>query len=108
MIRVGDAAQAPEFPDAARRALGNAQLRRNVRHATDVIRGKRALVVEEIDDWQALREAGRQIKAHTLAHLDTYLTAFEERCTRAGGQVHWAADADDANRIVIDIVRSHG
>ena len=108
MIRVGDAAQAPEFPDAARRALGNAQLRRNVRHATDVIRGKRALVVEELDDWQALREAGRQIKAHTLAHLDTYLTAFEERCTRAGGHVHWAADADAANRIVVDIVRSHG
>jgi L-lactate dehydrogenase complex protein LldF len=108
MIRVGDAAQAPEFPDAARRALGNAQLRRNVRHATDVIRGKRALVVEELDDWQALREAGRQIKAHTLAHLDTYLTAFEERCTGAGGHVHWAADADAANRIVVDIVRSHG
>ena len=54
--RRGDAR--PDFPDAAQRALGNAQLRRNVRHATDVIRGKRALVVGEIDDWQALREAG--------------------------------------------------
>src|SRR5688500_2814238 len=108
MIRVGDAATAPDFPEAARRDLGNAQLRRNVRHATDVIRGKRALDVGETDDWQALREAGRRIKAHTLAHLDTYLTAFEENCTRAGGQVHWAADADEANRIVIDIIRSRG
>ncbi len=37
MIRVGDAARAPEFPKAARRALSNAQLRRNVRHATGVM-----------------------------------------------------------------------
>jgi L-lactate dehydrogenase complex protein LldF len=108
MIRVGDAAQAPDFPDAAKRALGNAQLRRNVRHATDVIRGKRAAVVGETADWQGLRESGRQIKAHVLRHLDTYLQQFEENCTRAGGHVHWAADADDANRTIIDIIRSHG
>lgn len=108
MIRVGDAAQAPAFADAAKVSLADGQLRRNVRHATDVIRGKRALVVGESEDWQALRESGRQIKAHVLAHLDTYLEQFEENCTRAGGHVHWATDADEANRIVIDIVRSHG
>ena len=108
MIRVGDAATAPDFAEAAPHALANAQLRRNVRHATDVIRGKRALVVEEMDDWQALREAGRRIKANVLEHLDTYLTRFEENCTRAGGRVHWAADADEANHIVVDIVRGHG
>jgi len=85
MIRVGDAARAPEFAEAAKGALTNAQLRRNVRHATDVIRGKRAVVVGEMDDWQALREAGSRIKAHVLEHLDTYLTRFEENCTRADG-----------------------
>jgi hypothetical protein len=108
MIRVGDAARAPEFPDAAKIALANAQLRRNVRHATDVIRGKRALVVGEMSDWQQLREAGRQIKAHVLQHLDTYLQQFEENCTRAGGHVHWAADADEANRIIVDLIKARG
>jgi L-lactate dehydrogenase complex protein LldF len=108
MIRVGDAARAPDFPAAARESLANAQLRCNVRHATDVIRAKRALVVAEQDDWQALRESGRQIKAHTLRHLDTYLEQFEAACVAAGGQVHWAADADEANRIVIDIISGHG
>jgi L-lactate dehydrogenase complex protein LldF len=108
MIRVGDAASAPDFPEAAGEALRNAQLRRNVRRATDVIRGKRALVVGEMDDWQELREAGRQIKAHVLRHLDEYLQQFEANCTAAGGHVHWAADADEANRIVVDIIRSHG
>ena len=108
MIRVGQAADAPDFPEAAKHSLANAQLRRNVRHATEVIRGKRAIVVGETDDWEELREAGRQIKAHTLRHLDIYLQRFEENCTRAGGRVHWAADADEANRVIVDIIRSHG
>jgi L-lactate dehydrogenase complex protein LldF len=107
VIRVGDAATAPAFPAAARQALGNAQLRRNVRHATDVIRGKRDLVVGEMPDWEALRDAGHAIKSHTLRHLDRYLEQFETNCRQAGGHVHWARDADDANRIVIDIIQSH-
>ena len=108
MIRVGDAARAPEFAVAAKRDLANGQLRRNVRHATDVIRTKRSLVVGEKEDWQALRDSGRDIKAHVLAHLDTYLLQFEENCRRAGGQVHWAADADEANRIIIEIIKARG
>ena len=108
MIRIGDAARAPAFPVAAKAALGNAQLRRNVRHATNVIRGKRAAVVGEMADWEQLRDAAHAIKEHTIGHLDFYLEQFEENCTRAGGQVHWASDADEANRIVIDIMRAAG
>ena len=108
MIRVGDAASAPEFPAAARVALADVQLRRNVRHATTVIREKRATVVGEMADWEELREAAHRIKDHTLRYLDVYLEQFEERCTRAGGQVHWASDADEANRIIIDIIRARG
>ena len=106
-VRVGQAAQAPDFPSAARQALTNTQLRHNVRHATNVIRTKRARVVEEMPDWQQLRESGHQIKEHTLRHLDTYLEQFEAACTRAGGHVHWARDADEANRIIIEIIQSH-
>jgi L-lactate dehydrogenase complex protein LldF len=107
-VRVGSAAQAPAFADAARDLLQNQQLRRNVRHATEVIRNKRAKVVAETPDWQELREAARRIKNHVMRHLDEYLEQFERACTRAGGRVHWARDADEANRIVIDIVRRHG
>src|ERR1700750_3021391 len=108
MIRVGDAAQAPAFPVAAKRSLENDQLRRNVRRATDIIRNKRAAVVAEMPDWQALRDSAHAIKDHVLRHLDVYLEQFEENCTRAGGHVHWARDADEANKIVIDIVKSRG
>ncbi|MFZ0593348.1 MAG: LutB/LldF family L-lactate oxidation iron-sulfur protein [Bryobacteraceae bacterium] len=107
MIRVGEAAEASSFPQAAERLIANTQLRHNVRHATDVIRSKRNKVVGEMPDWEQLREAGRQIKEHTLSRLDEYLLQFEEACTRAGGNVHWARDADEANRIIVGIVQSH-
>jgi L-lactate dehydrogenase complex protein LldF len=96
------------FPDAARAALADAQLRANLGNATSTIRDKRARVVAEVPDWEELREAGRAIKADVMAHLDEYLVAFEEAVTAAGGQVHWAADAAEANRIVLDVARTHG
>jgi len=105
--RVGEAAHAPAFPVAAKRSMANAQLRRNVRHATDVIRNKRGKVVGELPDWEALRESAHQIKEHTLRHLDFYLEQFEQACVRAGGKVHWARDADEANRIIVEIIQAH-
>jgi L-lactate dehydrogenase complex protein LldF len=107
-IRAGDAASAPSFPEAALTALGDDQLRRNVRHATDVITAKRAGVVAEQRDWQELRTAASEIKAHTLRHLGEYLTQFETTCTAAGGHVHWAADADEANRIIVGLIQQRG
>jgi L-lactate dehydrogenase complex protein LldF len=107
-IRVGEAAEAPSFQQAAFTLLDDTQLRKNVRHATDVITGKRAIVVKEQQDWQQLRSTASAIKQHTLAHLDEYLLKFEAACTAAGGHVHWASDADDANRIIVDLVKQYG
>lgn len=98
----------PAFPVAAHEAVGNKTLRGNLRHATHTIRSKRARAVAEVSDWAALREAGRQIKDHTLRHLDRYLVQLEESVTAAGGIVHWAADAEEANRIVIGLVKATG
>jgi L-lactate dehydrogenase complex protein LldF len=98
----------PAFPTAARAALADTQLRRNLAHATGTIRGKRAAVVGEVDEWERLRRAGAALKDRTLRHLDTYLAQLEESLTRAGATVHWARDAAEANRIVVDIARGHG
>ena len=100
-----DPALAPPFPVGALPMLRNVQLRKNVAHAMDVIQAKRARLVAEKTDWQALRTAAAAIKDETLAHLGEYLEQFEERCTAAGGQVHWAADAAEARRIVLEILR---
>ncbi|WP_007024785.1 LutB/LldF family L-lactate oxidation iron-sulfur protein [Saccharomonospora iraqiensis] len=93
----------PTFPDAAHTALADTQLRGNLRRATTTIRGKRAAAVAELDDWEELRRAGAAIKDDVLAHLDTYLERLEEAVTARGGTVHWARDAEEANRIVLDL-----
>jgi L-lactate dehydrogenase complex protein LldF len=96
------------FPEAAAEAVADSQLRRNIGHATATIRAKRANVVGEVPDWQQLREAGRAIKAETMAHLDRYLVQFEEQFTARGGVIHWARDAAEANRIVTELVLATG
>jgi L-lactate dehydrogenase complex protein LldF len=96
------------FPAAARVALRDAQLRRNLAVATETIRRKRAEVVSERDDWEALREAGRTLKLRVLRHLDAYLLELERAVERAGGHVHWARDAAEAQRIVVGLVEATG
>jgi L-lactate dehydrogenase complex protein LldF len=96
------------FPQAARKALADDQLRRNLRHATTTIRGKSGRVIGELPDWQELRAAGSALKAATMARLPELLEQLEERVTAAGGIVHWAADAAEANRIVTHLVRETG
>src|SRR4051794_28230370 len=97
---VGNLRGDQSFPAAARTALGNPQLRANLGLATATIRAKRAEVVAEVPGWEALREAGRQLKTRTMANLDTYLRQFEEQVTARGGTVHWARDAAEAKSIV--------
>jgi L-lactate dehydrogenase complex protein LldF len=96
------------FPAAARRSLADSQLRRNIGKATSTIRAKRAAVVAEVDDWEALRDAGAAIKARAMATLPEQLERLEASVTRAGGVVHWARDGAEANRIVAGIARTHG
>ncbi len=89
-IRVGQAAEAPPFQKAALPLLDDTQLRKNVRHATNVITRKRAAVVGEQHDWQQLRASASAIKEHTLRHLDRYLEQFEK------------------NRIILDLIQQQG
>jgi L-lactate dehydrogenase complex protein LldF len=98
----------PTFQESAHVALRDSQLRHNLGNATRAIRAKRNKVVAELPDWQELREAGRAIKERTLRHLDDYLVQFEDAVQRAGGQVHWARDAAEANAAVIDLVKATG
>jgi L-lactate dehydrogenase complex protein LldF len=96
------------FPTAARIALADTQLRRNLGRATTTIREKRNRVVSEVDDWEELRRAGQAIKTATMARLDEHLLRLEQEVTARGGVVHWAADAAEANRIVVELVTAAG
>jgi L-lactate dehydrogenase complex protein LldF len=96
------------FPAAARDAVADSQLRRNLGRATATIRSKRAAVVGEVDDWEALRDSGSAIKAEVMARLPELLEQLEAEVVARGGVVHWASDAQEANRIVADLVEATG
>lgn len=96
------------FSQLAKSALEDSQLRSNLNHATSTIREKRRRVVEEVSDWEDLRQAGAIIKDHSLRNLDEIAEQFEHNVKANGGKVHWARDAGEANRIITDLVLSVG
>lgn len=96
------------FPKAAAHELQNAQLRRNLRHATHTIRDKRLHAVGELADWEQLREAGEALKQQVLQRLPELLEELERNVTARGGIVHWARDASEANDIVTELIRATG
>ena len=96
------------FPAAAAVALRDTQLRRNLAVATATVRERRARAINERSDWEALRDAGEAIKRRVLRHLDRFLVEFEEAVERAGGHVHWARDAHEAQSVVVGLVNATG
>jgi L-lactate dehydrogenase complex protein LldF len=96
------------FPAAAKEALGDAQLRRNLRKATTTIREKRGRVIAELEDWEGLRSRAAAIKDAALLDLGAQLERLEESVSAAGGTVHWARDAAEANAIVARLTRAAG
>ncbi len=87
----------------------DARMAASVQKATARFLGNRNALVELYgqDRWEALRQAGHDLRLHTMTHLDVYLNLLEERVQEAGGRVHWARDAEEACRIVLDIAQQH-
>jgi len=96
------------FPKYAKEELKNKQLRANLRFVTHAIRNKRARVTAEVPDWQDLRNTGESVKNYVLANLPELLEQFERNFTAAGGHVHWARNASEANQIALDLIREQG
>jgi len=61
--------------------------------------------MDALPEFEALRDAAREIREHTLAHLDHYLERFEKRARKQGASVHWAASAEEARRLVVALCK---
>ncbi len=70
-------------------------------------RMRRDKVASAIPEWEEMRRLASEIKLHTLSNLDHYLEQFAENAAANGIHVHWARDAEEHNRIMLEILRSH-
>jgi L-lactate dehydrogenase complex protein LldF len=72
------------------------------------IREKRDKAAWQIAEWEELRELASQIKNNVLDNLHDYLLEFEKQAQQNGVTIHWAANAEEHNRIVHSIIQQHG
>lgn len=98
--------QSQYFKDNAKQALENTQLQKALGNVERGFIKKRRLARSQLPEFDALRDQGRDIKNHTLAHLDLYLEAYEHKVHENGGQVHWATNASQACDIIKDICKA--
>ncbi len=99
-----------DFAAASRAAVQDPQLRRAFGSAGAGFDGARRDAIDEVtpEVWEQWRQQARSIKEHAVGNLDYYLELLERNVAAAGGQVHFAADANQANAIVSEIVRTRG
>src|SRR5579859_1517249 len=90
-----------DFVGAARQALADPPLQAALVRLTGTLMAGNRRGFAALGDSSQLRDHAKRIKEHTLAHLDRYLEQLEASVQRVGGQVHWAADAEEARRIVV-------
>jgi L-lactate dehydrogenase complex protein LldF len=98
----------PAFKQNAVAALADVQLQKALGNVRSGFIDKRRSAIDALPEFDALRDNARDIKDHTLAHLDLYLDAYEKKVVGSGGHVHWAETAADARNIILDICRKAG
>lgn len=95
----------PNFKENATRALNDAPLQKALKNVEIGFIAKRLAAADALPEFEQLRDIARDIKNHTLAHLDLYLEEYEKKVIASGGHVHFAETAEEARAIILDICR---
>ncbi len=95
------------FYTRAQQAIADPNLQTALDRATGRMVVARKQAIAAIADGEAARDHARAVRAHTIANLGQYLDQFVAQATAAGVHVHFAADADAATQLVVDIARRH-
>ncbi|MCZ6603803.1 MAG: LUD domain-containing protein, partial [Alphaproteobacteria bacterium] len=96
------------FAANAAAALADQTLRQALSRTGESFVGARARAVADLPEFEALRDAGGEIKDHVLANLDLYLERYAARAEQTGAVVHWARDAQEARDAILGICRAAG
>lgn len=93
------------FKRNASAALLDTQLQSALHNTRGGFIDKRREAIDALPEYEQLRTAARDLKRHTLDHLDHYLEYFEQQVIASGGKVHWASTAEQARQIIVELCR---
>jgi len=100
------------FKARAAAQLANAGLQANLNKVRGKFVDKRRVAIADFcaqgGDFEALREAGMELRDRVLRDLDLWLEKFETRATARGAKVLWAKDGAEACRLIVAIAKRHG
>jgi L-lactate dehydrogenase complex protein LldF len=96
------------FREVARDALADPHLLSALDVATARLYGNRVEAWGELEDVEALRERGHEIRMRTIADLDRHVAEFTAALEARGGRVRFCATAEEARSYVVDVCRGAG
>ena len=97
-----------KFRQLAGQALANKTLRAALDDVERIMPVIRNSALDQLENPEALFDQASASRDRTLAELDVYLEAFEQKVQQLGGHVHWAADGTEAREIIANICESVG
>jgi L-lactate dehydrogenase complex protein LldF len=101
-------ASVKQFRQTAFIAVEDVRLQTALEGATGRFHSARTVAIAELPDADAMRDHFKTIRANTLANLAEHLETFERNSIANGSNVHWARDASEAQKIVLDIAKAYG
>ncbi|MGB8857175.1 MAG: LutB/LldF family L-lactate oxidation iron-sulfur protein [Burkholderiales bacterium] len=99
--------QSMNFKARATEKLADVRLQSTLAKVKGNFIDKRAKAITQLDDFEGTRQAAVAIRDNVLNNLDVWLEAFEKNAIARGATVYWAENAEEVNRLVIDIARRH-
>lgn len=97
-----------EYRKIINEKLNDKQLRKNLSTGMDTLKNNRKKLIDSrFNDWESLREKGRQLKIKNLSKLDILLQKFEKNAIKNGINIHWAIDSQEANEIVLSLMKKN-
>lgn len=89
--------------EKSRKALADDFKHEAIKTAQNVITGKRDLMVQEVPEWEEMRDKAAEIRDHVLSNLDYYVKEFATNAHKTGCQVYFAPTGEDAVEQVLEI-----
>ena len=100
--------QSKHFKELVAEKLADKRLQTTLARTKGKFTEKRAIAIQELDNFEEIRNAAKDIRNRVLNNLDLWLEQFEKVATHRGSQVLWAIDGSEVNRLVVEIARRHG